>query len=93
MASTSQPVRREILNIRIPATERSLIDRAAQSTGKSRTDFIRAAARRAAQEALVGRAMLSVTPKAYAESLDLLDAKPKANAKLRRTMRAAKPWR
>jgi uncharacterized protein (DUF1778 family) len=93
MASTSQTVRREILNIRIPATERSLIDRAAQSTGKTRTDFILEAARRAAEEALVGRAMLSVTPKAYAEFLERLDAPPKPNAKLRRTMRAAKPWK
>lgn len=93
MASTSQPVRREILNIRIPATERSLIDRAAHSTGKTRTDFIREAARSAAEEALVGRVMLSVTPKAYAEFLQRLDAKPKANARLRRTMRGAKPWK
>jgi len=93
MAASSQPARREILNIRIPATERSLIDRAAQSSGKTRTDFILEAARRAAEEALVGRAMLTVSPKAYAQFLARLDARPKPNARLRRTMRAAKPWK
>jgi len=93
MAASSRPARREILNIRIPATERSLIDRAAQSSGKTRTDFILEAARRAAEEALVGRAMLTVSPKAYAQFLARLDARPKPNARLRRTMRAAKPWK
>ena len=33
-------VPRETLNLRIPAVERGLIDRAAKSSGKTRTDFI-----------------------------------------------------
>jgi uncharacterized protein (DUF1778 family) len=55
------------LNLRIPAAERNLIDRAADSTGKTRTDFILEAARRAAEETLLDRAILSVSPGAYAE--------------------------
>lgn len=42
-ASTTKP-RRETLNLRIPALERQLIDRAAESTGRTRTDFIPSAA-------------------------------------------------
>jgi uncharacterized protein (DUF1778 family) len=92
MVAKLQSTHREILNIRIPATERGLIDRAAQSCGKTRTDFILQAARRAAEEELVGRAMLAVSPKAYAQFVARLDAQPKPNARLRRTMRTSARW-
>jgi uncharacterized protein (DUF1778 family) len=36
------------LKLRIPAAQRDLIDRAAESSGKTRPDFILGAARRAA---------------------------------------------
>jgi GNAT superfamily N-acetyltransferase len=39
-ASATKAPRRETLNLRVPLAERSLIDRAAQSSGKTRTDFI-----------------------------------------------------
>ena len=45
-ASTTK-TRRDTLNLRIPPAERNLIDRAAESAGKTRTDFILEAARRA----------------------------------------------
>jgi uncharacterized protein (DUF1778 family) len=88
----SKPARRETLNIRIPAWERSLIDRAALSSGKTRTDFILSAARRAAEEALLDRALFLVSPAKYGKFLAMLDAPPKPNARLRRTMKAAPPW-
>jgi uncharacterized protein (DUF1778 family) len=84
--------KRDSLNIRIKPAERSLIDQAAQSLGKTRTDFILDAARRAAEEALVDRALLSVAPEAYAEFLARLDAPPKPNERLRRSMRTPAPW-
>lgn len=71
--------KRDTLNIRIKAEERSLIDRAAQSLGKNRTDFILEAARRAAEETLLDRTMLSVSPEAYAEFLARLDAPAQPN--------------
>ena len=84
--------RRETLNLRIPAAERGLIDRAAASSGKTRTDFILGAARRAAEEALLDRALLLVKPSAYAKFTALLDAPPQPNERLRRTMQAPPPW-
>ena len=50
--------KRETLNLRIKPAERGLIDRAAQSLGKTRTDFVLDAARRAAEEALLDRVIL-----------------------------------
>ena len=83
---------RETLNLRIPAAERGLIDRAAKSSGKTRTDFILSAARRAAEEELLDRTIFVVSPSTYAKFLALLDAPPRPNARLRRTMRATPPW-
>jgi uncharacterized protein (DUF1778 family) len=84
--------RRETLNIRIKADERGMIDRAAQARGQNRTDFILEAARRAAEEALVDRTMLLVSESAYKKFLACLDAPPKPNARLRKTMRSPAPW-
>lgn len=92
MKSTSTKLRRDTLNLRIPAAERNLIDRAADSTGKTRTDFILEAARRAAEETLLDRAILSVGPEAYAEFLRRLDAPAPPNDRLRRTMQVVPPW-
>jgi uncharacterized protein (DUF1778 family) len=90
--ASHQPPRRETLNIRIPVAERDLIDRAAISSGKTRTDFILEAARRAAEDTLLERAILTVGPKAYAEFLARLDAAPAPNERLRRTMQTPPPW-
>lgn len=90
-ASTTK-TRRETLNLRIPPAERSLIDRAAGSAGKTRTDFILEAARRAAEEALLDRALMVVSPKAYGEFLKRLDSPAQPNKRLQRTMRSKAPW-
>ncbi len=84
--------RRDTLNLRISSVERNLIDRAAASVGATRTDFILGAARRAAEDALLDRAVLSVSPQAYAEFLARLDAAPLPNERLRKTMQAPAPW-
>ncbi len=91
-AATTTPPQRDTLNLRIPVAERNLIDRAASSTGNTRTAFILEAARRAAEEALLDRAILSVGIEAYAEFLKRLDAPAQPNERLLRTMRATPPW-
>jgi uncharacterized protein (DUF1778 family) len=84
--------KRDTLNLRIKPDERNLIDRAAQSLGKNRTDFILDAARRAAEEALLDRTVLTVSPEAYAEFVARLDAPPQPNDRLRRAMQTPAPW-
>jgi uncharacterized protein (DUF1778 family) len=84
--------KRQSLNLRIKPEERGLIDRAAKTLGKNRTDFMLDAARRAAEEALLDRTILTVSLKAYAEFLARLDAPPQPNERLRRTMRTSAPW-
>lgn len=83
---------RSTLNIRILPQERSLIDQAALARGKNRTDFILDAARQAAEDTLLDRAVISVSPKAYQEFIERLDAPPRPNERLLATMRTPVPW-
>ena len=87
-----QTRKRQSLNLRIKAEERGLIDRAAKTLGKNRTDFVLDAARRAAEDALLDRTVLTVSPKAYAEFMARLDAPPQPNERLRKTLRTVAPW-
>jgi uncharacterized protein (DUF1778 family) len=91
-AMSTSRIKRDTLNIRIKPEERGLIDRAAQSLGKNRTDFILEAARRAAEETLLDRTVLTVCPEAYAEFVARLDAPAQPNERLRRTMQTPAPW-
>jgi len=92
MPATSRAQRRQTLNIRIKPDERGMIDRAAQARGQNRTDFILEATRRAAEETLLDRTLILVSEDAYRKFLARLDAPPKPNARLRKTMRTPAPW-
>ena len=76
----------------MPNTVRNLIDRAAEAMGVTLTDFILGAARRAAEDALLDRAVISVSSEAYAAFLAKLDAPPQPNARLVKTMQTPPPW-
>ena len=84
--------KRDTLNLRIPTAARNLIDRAAAAAGKTRTDFILEAARKAAESELLDRAVLAVGPEAYAEFQRRLDAPAQPNERLTRTLQTGQPW-
>jgi uncharacterized protein (DUF1778 family) len=84
--------KRETLNLRIRPDDRGLMDRAAALQGKNRTEFVLDAVRRAANEALMDRTLLNVSAADHARYLEMFDAAPKPNDRLKRTMRAAAPW-
>lgn len=90
MVATS--VRRDSLNLRIKPEDREMIDLAARTTGKSRTDFVLDAARDAARNALLDRTDISVPPEVYAEFVARLDAPATPNARLRKTLQTPPPW-
>lgn len=89
--STTAP-KRDTLNIRIKPEDREMIDRAAQARGKTRTDFILDATRRAVEDTLLDRTVFSVSPETYAAFLARLDAPAQPNEALRRTLRTPAPW-
>jgi uncharacterized protein (DUF1778 family) len=87
-----EATKREVLNLRIKPEVRGLIDRAAELAGKNRTDFVLDAARRAAEQTILDRTVLTVNPKAYRDFLSRLDAPPQPNERLRRSIRTPAPW-
>ncbi len=90
--SETERTKRDTLNLRIKPELRGLIDRAAELLGKNRTDFVLDAARHAAENALLDRTVFAVSPKAYAEFVARLDAPPRPNPRLRRSLRTPAPW-
>lgn len=91
-STDEQPSKRQTLNIRIKPEERGLIDRAARASGKTRTDFILDAARRAAEHTLLEQTFIRVGPDAYDAFVARLDAPPQPNERLRKTMQTPPPW-
>ena len=85
-ASHSKPV-----NIRIREDIRTLIDRAAEIQGKSRSEFMVDAARRAAEDALLDQTILRMSEADFAAFVKILDNPPPAGAKLKKLM-AQKPF-
>jgi len=92
MRTEQERTKRDTLNIRIKPDLRGLIDRAAKLSGKNRTDFVLDAARHAAEDALLDRTVFAVDPKAYAEFVARLDAPPRPNTRLRRSLQTPAPW-
>ncbi|MGO9177570.1 MAG: DUF1778 domain-containing protein [Desulfobaccales bacterium] len=92
MPNPKPTARRNTLNLRIKPNDRGLIERAAQLTGKSKTDFVLEAARRAAHDALLDRTLLVVGPQAFDAFRERLDEPPHPNDKLRRALQTAAPW-
>ena len=83
---------RNTLNMRIRPEDRALFDWAAEAQGKTRTDFILEAARKAAEEVLLDRTLVQVDPDTFQRFQALLDAPPDPGERLKRTMQTPAPW-
>ena len=92
MPNTKPTARRDTLNLRIKPDDRGLIERAAKLTGKTKTDFVLEAARRAADDALLDRTLFVVGPEAFDAFRARLDEPPRPNEKLRRALQTPAPW-
>ena len=79
------------VNLRVRHDIRSLIDRAAKANGKTRSDFMIDASRRAAEDALLDQTFLRVDQETYDLFLTLLDQPPQGTG-FDRLMKAPKPW-
>jgi len=80
------------VNLRVRDDIRGLIDRAARAQGKTRSDFMIDAARRAAEEALLDQTLVRVDAETYAHFMAVLD-EPPSGPGFDRLMNAPSPWR
>ena len=60
------------ISMRLPEADVAMIDRAAALRGRSRTDFVRDAAVRAAEEAVMEQGLIRMSPEGFADFMDAL---------------------
>jgi len=80
------------ISLRVPPAARDLIDRAAKATGRTRTDFMLEAARRAAEDALLDQRFFHLDAAEYAAFQRALDAPPRNLPELRKLLAERAPW-
>jgi uncharacterized protein (DUF1778 family) len=80
------------LSMRLPEADIAMIDRAAQLRGRSRTDFVRDAAVRAAEEVLLEHALIRMSPDGFEAFLSALSAPPAAVPEIVELARRSAPW-
>lgn len=88
--NTDSPAR--AVNLRIRDDVRILIDRAAKMRGKTRSDFMIDAARKAAEDALLDQTLVTVDAQTFEHYLAVLDQAP-SNEGFARLMNVPAPWR
>jgi len=92
-STKKKPTRRDVLlTIRARASERDLIDMAAETVGKNRSDFMIESARKEAESVLLDRREFVVDEKTWRAFLAVLDRPAKPSAELRKTLSAKAPW-
>ncbi len=90
-AARSEPTTRAV-NLRVREEVRDLIDQAARIQGRSRSDFMIDAARRAAEETLLDQTLVRVDRETYEHFLAVLDHPP-AGEGYERLMTVPSPWK
>lgn len=91
MASTAE--RKEYpISMRLPEADVAMIDRAAGLRGRSRTDFVREAAVRAAEEVVMEQGLIRMSLEGFSQFMDVL-ARPAAPVpEMVRDMKRLAPW-
>ena len=90
---TSKAERKEHpISMRLPEADIAMIDRAAGLRGRSRTDFVRDAAVRAAEEVLMEHRLIRMTPEGFADFMSALSAPAGSVPEMVELMRRPAPW-
>lgn len=80
------------LSMRLPDADIAIIDRAASLRGRSRTEFMRDAAVRAAEEAILENTVIRMSPESFAAFVDLLDRPAKPVPEMVELLNRPSPW-
>jgi len=91
-AAKDKTGRGETINLRASASQKVLIDRAAEALGRSRSEFMLDSACREAESVLLDRRYFALSEEAFARFASILDNPPKDNPRLRRLLHAKAPW-
>lgn len=80
------------LSMRLPEPDLAIIDRAATLRGRSRTDFVREAAVRAAEDVLMEAAPIRMSPEGFDAFLNALSAPARPVPEMVEALRRPAPW-
>jgi uncharacterized protein (DUF1778 family) len=80
------------LSMRLPSTDIAIIDRAAHLRGRSRTDFVRDAAVRAAEEVLMEDTLLPMSPKDFRAFVTAVEAPGTVVPEMVEMAKRKAPW-
>jgi uncharacterized protein (DUF1778 family) len=92
MPQARRAARGVTINLRVDQRRRALIDRAAETAGKNRSEFMLDAACREATAVLLDQRLFLVDDKAFKRFNDALDKAPADNPRLRRLLATKAPW-
>ena len=84
--------RGETINLRASRKQKVLIDRAAETLGRSRSDFMLDTACREAESVLLDRRYFTLSEESFKRFTRILDSPPKDNHRLRRLLHTKAPW-
>jgi uncharacterized protein (DUF1778 family) len=86
-ATKSAKRRGENINLRVSRGQKSLIDRAAQALGRSRSDFMLETACREAESVLLDRRYFALPAEEFRRFTAMLDKPPASNPRLARLLK------
>jgi uncharacterized protein (DUF1778 family) len=80
------------LSVRLPEADIAIIDRAANLRGRARTDFVREAAVRAAEDVLMETAPIRMSASGFKAFMEVLSKPPRPVPELTELFERAAPW-
>ncbi len=80
------------ISMRLPESDVAMIDRAASLRGRSRTDFVREAAVRAAEEVVMESGLIRMSAEGFAAFMDVVSADNAPVPEMVDLARRAAPW-
>lgn len=80
------------ISMRLPEADVAMIDRAATLRGRSRTDFVRDAAVRAAEEVVIEQSLIRMSPEGFAGFMEVLSAPAAPVPEMVELSRRPAPW-
>lgn len=80
------------ISMRLPEADIAMIDRAAGLRGRSRTDFVRDAAVRAAEDVLMENRLIRMSPEGFAEFMAALSAPASPVPEMVELAKRPAPW-
>ena len=80
------------ISMRLPEADVAMIDRAATLRGRSRTDFVRDAAVRAAEEVVMEQSLIRMSPEGFAGFMEILAAPANPVPEMVELAKRPAPW-